>query len=190
MLKHLCHAHIAFDAPKDDYKDGFLIGTVCNIKLEKSKLSPKFVDIPCYIDVTKGGKIDPIDSFVRYIAGNNVNIITTGSWYKFSDKVKKILIERYPHLSDNQEFNSLIGKNYRKDDMYEMIEKDPDLFNLLQVTLIDFLNSIYPAQSDINEEYKQKCMSESKYFRDVQDPESVITVDSSDEESKENSADV
>lgn len=162
-LKHAAHSHITFGASKDIYENGFLVGTQSMIKLEKSKLSPKIVEIPCYIDAREGGKIDEIDSFLRYITASNIGIVKTGAWYNFKDTISE-MINRYPEL-DTTKLNSL-KINYRKDDFYSLVHEEPDLLKLLMIALIDFINNIYPAQSAINSDYKYQLVSECSYFTD------------------------
>lgn len=163
MLKHACHSHIQFGSNSDVYEKGFLVGTESKVKLEKSKLSPKFVDIPCYIDVTKGGRIDEIDSFVRYLTNPNVNIVQIGSWYNIKETVK-IMTEKYPILETKSEIQEFANKNIRKNDFYKLCHDNKDLLNFLQIRLIDFVDELYPLQRDINDEYQKKLMSECKYF--------------------------
>lgn len=162
-LKHLCHSHITFGKNDDDYKNGFLMGTVSAVKLEKSKLSPKFIDIPCYIDATRGGRIDEVDSFVRYLINGNVNIIKTGSWYNIKDTAD-LMISRYPVLENNPDVVELTKKNFRKDDLYNEVHVNKDLFSFLMIRLIDFIDDIYPAQRDINNEYQMKLFDDCSYF--------------------------
>lgn len=169
-LKHLCHAHISFSGdPKDEYDKNFLVGTASNIILKKSKLSPKFVDIPCYIDVTKGGKIDEVESFFRYITSEGVQFISTGSYYKFTDYIKTTMYEKFPQLSNHEDLTMILNKSYRKDEMKDMLRDNKDLLNFLQVALIEFIDDIYTGQRIINTEYRDKLMTDSKYFStDVQ----------------------
>lgn len=163
-LKHACQAHITFGTNKDVFEDGFLMGTESQIKLEKSKLSPKLMEIPCYIDATKGGRIDEVDSFVKYLIKGNVNIIKTGSWYSINDTINK-MIEKYPQLGDAAGVDEL-RKNYRKNDMYAKIHEDTDLLKLLQVCLIDFIDGIYPMQRVVNDSYQKQLISECKYLQE------------------------
>lgn len=160
-LEHACHAHISFGQPKDEYNKGnFLVGTTSDITLKKSKLSPKFVNIPCYIDVTKGGKIDEIESFLRYISNDGIGIIKAGSWWSLADTITK-MFEDYPNLDEKVKDFS---KSYRKTDFADMVKEDKDLVNLLQVRLIDTINGIYPGQKEINSEYREKLVKDCKYF--------------------------
>ena len=86
-LKHLCHAHIKFDKGQEIYENNFLVGNLSSVNLEKSKLSPKLIKIPCYIDATNGGRIDEIESFIRYLSDDKINLIQAGAWYKFESVI-------------------------------------------------------------------------------------------------------
>jgi len=167
-LKHLCHTHIVFGSSKDIYEDLFIVRNESKVELHKSKLSPKMVDIPCHIDVTKGGKIDETDSFVKYLTEKSVGFITTGTWYQFGDYLKETMFLTYPQLSSQEELKKLLTPNYRKDNMYELISNNKDLFYFLQVALIDFLCAIYPAQKIITESYKDSLMKDCKYFSNTE----------------------
>jgi RecA/RadA recombinase len=166
-LKHLCHFHISFGDSRDDYKDGFLVGTTSMVRLEKSKLSPKIIDIPCYIDVTKGGRIDEVDSFVKYLSKGEISIVKTGSWYNIKDTVDR-MISRYPILANNQQVLEFSRKSFRKDDFYAEVEHNEDLKNFLLVALIDFINDIYPAQADVNDEYRKELIGKCSYFNGME----------------------
>lgn len=159
-LKHLAHVHIEFKGnPQDTYEKGFIVGTQSNIIMKKSKLSPKFTDIPCYIDITKGGIIDEAKSFGLYLV--NIGMIKTGSWYSISDTID-YLINTYPDL-DIPEVQAF-KKNIRKDDLYRVMGEDQDLLKLLQIAFIDKIDTIYPAQREVNNDYQMKLIEECKYF--------------------------
>ena len=164
-LKHLCHAHIEFSNPKDEYDKNFIIGTTSEMQLKKSKLSPKIIGIPCYIDVTNGGRIHEADSFVKYLI--NIGLFTTGSYYKFGEYFTDNMIQKYSFLKDHQLLIKILTSSHRKAAIYDMISKDQDMRNLLQIALIDYIDAIYPAQREINDEFQKKLMRECSYFKDV-----------------------
>lgn len=168
-LKHACHSHITFGENKDVFENGFLVGTQSLVRLEKSKLSPKLVDIPCYIDATIGGKIDEVDSFVRYLSASHVAIVKIGSWYNIKDTIDS-MIQQYPVL-DKKEVTDLKA-NFRKNDFYQLIHDNDDLCKLLQIRLIDFIDGIYPMQRKVNDEYQKSLITSCGFF-DGYDPYSV-----------------
>lgn len=166
-LKHICHAHITFGSPKDVFEGTFLVGTQSTVKLEKSKLSPKMVEIPCYIDVTQGGRIDEVDSFVNYLINPSVNIINmTKGWYSFGDFIKNDMINKYSQLSNSSILSTFMNKKYRKSELYNLIHEDVDLLNLLQISLIDFIDNIYPAQRTVNGDYQKELIEKCSYFNE------------------------
>lgn len=138
--------------------------------MNKSKLSPKFTDIPCNIDIRKGGVIDEIGSFVEYISRSNIDIVTMGSWYNIK-KTIPIMIESY---GINTDLLEKYNKNYRKDDFYNLVRDDKDLLLLLQVRLIDFINEIYPGQKEVNEGYKKELMGQCSYFQELNKEVEVV----------------
>lgn len=160
-LAHACHAHISFGQAKDEVdKNGFIIGTSSFVTLKKSKLSPKFTNIPCYIDVTQGGKIDEIESFLRYISSDALSIIKATSWWSMADTIEKMSNDYAGISNEIQAFS----KSYRKNDFIDMVKSEPDLVNLLQVRLIDSVTERYPGQKDVTEDYKRELIKNCKYF--------------------------
>lgn len=162
-LKHFDHCHIVFGDNKDEYDGDFIVGTSSAVHLEKSKLSPKMQNIPCYIDITKGGLIDEEKSFALYIA-KSVGFLNTDAWYSFSDSLKMLLANKYPQLKDHAEFLEVIEKKFRKDDLPVMLKENKDLYLILRIALIDFLDNIYSAQRDVNSEYQQQLISQCAYL--------------------------
>lgn len=138
--------------------------------MNKSKLSPKFTDIPCNIDIRKGGVIDEVGSFVEYVSRSNIDIVTMGSWYNIK-KTIPVMMESYGISADSLE---KYNKNYRKDDFYNLVRNDKDLLLLLQVRLIDFINEIYPGQKEVNEGYKEELMKQCSYFQKLNKETEVI----------------
>lgn len=138
--------------------------------MNKSKLSPKFTDIPCNIDIRKGGVIDEVGSFVEYVSRSNIDIVTMGSWYNIK-KTIPVMMESYGISADSLE---KYNKNYRKDDFYNLVRNDKDLLLLLQVRLIDFINEIYPGQKEVNEGYKEELMEQCSYFQELNKETEVI----------------
>lgn len=163
-LKHLCQAHIVFGSNKDVYENGFIVGTESMVRLEKSKLSPKFIDIPCYIDITDGGKIDITDSFVKYLI--RIDLVKTGAYYNIKDTIDNA-IQRYPILNKPEVLE--YKKSYRKAEFYNTVKNDKDLLNLLQIYLIDYIDDIYPSQRSVNGNYQEELKKECRFFNEESD---------------------
>lgn len=160
-LKHGAHIHFNFSKGNEVLEDGFLVENKGSMKLEKSKLSPKILDIPCNIDITKGGIIDEVGSFVEYISHTNIGIIKTGSWYSIKDTID-YAVENY---GIDRSCLVKYDRNIRRNDLYDAIRDDKDLLNLLQVRLIDFINSKYTAQREVNGDYREELIKDCSYFQ-------------------------
>lgn len=159
---HNMQFELVYGDPKDVYEGSFIVGSECSVMMKKSKISPKFVNIPCYIDVRNGGKIDEALSFMNYLSSGDIGIIKTGSYYNIKDTID-LMIERYPVLKDNKDLMNYY-KSIRKGDLIKYIKSDKDLKNFLQVRLIDFINDIYPLQKEINNNFRESLISDCSYF--------------------------
>lgn len=101
-LKHNVHYKIYFDHQKslsDDDDPHVRVMTHTLVTVEKSKNSPKVVDIPIYIRDTTGGRIDPVEEIAR-VAYDKGWFIAKGGWYSFKDPLRSAMLERYPDLAD------------------------------------------------------------------------------------------
>lgn len=161
-FKHNMQFSLVYGSPKDWYENGFIMGTECNVNMKKSKLCPKFVDIPCVIDATNGGAIDEVYSLFEYLISGHVGIIKTGSFYNIKETID-FMIDKYPILKDNQNLMSYY-KSIRKNDLLQHMRDDKDLLLFLQVRLIDLIDDIYPLQRMINGDYQNKLIKECHYF--------------------------
>lgn len=162
LFKHNMQFSLVYGNPKDWYDNGFIMGTACNVNIKKNKLCPKFIDIPCVIDATTGGAIDEVASFFDYLSAGHIGIIKTGSYYSIKETIDK-MIEDYPILKDNSKLMSYY-KSIRRNDLLNSIREDKGLLLLLQVRLIDLVNSIYPLQENINGNYRNQLIKECSYF--------------------------
>lgn len=164
---HNMQFELVYGTPKDVYDGSFIVGSECDVTIKKSKISPKFIHIPCYIDVRKGGKIDEAVSFMNYLATKDVDIISTGSYYSIK-KTIDLMVEQYPVLKDDKNLMKYY-KSIRKGELADSIRNDNDLKNFLQIRLIDFINEIYPLQREINNGYREELIKECSYFNKSED---------------------
>ena len=165
-FKHNLQFSLIYGTPKDEYENNFISGTTCKVEMKKSKICPKFKDIPCRIDAHNGGQIDEVWSFFEYVSDPNVGIIKTGSWYSMSDTMDKV-IETYPNILENQIIKNKIEiykKNMRKADMLNLLRTDSDLYLLLQIRLIDIIDEIYPLQREVNGDYQKELIKKCRFF--------------------------
>lgn len=162
---HNMHLMLQFGAAKDDkIKEGdveYIVGTKSYIKITKNKTGPKYNSIPCYIDVRKLGIIDEIKSFMLYMMECKY-IQQGGGWYKLS-KTFEELKEYFPDMISTESLMAL-DKNYRENDLIEAVRKNKDLYNLLQIYLIEKITDIYPANSLNTNSYRQNLINNCSYF--------------------------
>lgn len=163
---HNMHIMLQFGAAKDDkIKEGdveYTVGTTSYIKITKNKTGPKFNSIPCYIDVRKLGVIDDVKSFYMYMTQCKY-IEQGGGWYRLDKLVDEMANNYFPGYIDVPSLQSIL-KNYRENDLLELIRQDESLFYFLQVYLIERISDIYPANSLNTNSYRQSLVEKSKYF--------------------------
>lgn len=164
-FSHNMQFSLVWGTPKDCYEDGFIIGTECDVAMKKSKISPKFIEIPCFINARNGGEIDEAASFMKYLQKSNVGLIKTGSWYNMNETMDN-LIEKYKGRIDEERVQAYKG-NIRRLDLERKIREDEELQYLLQIALIDFIDDKFPPQREINNDYQLELMNKSSIFKDV-----------------------
>lgn len=160
-LEHQVHFSLMFDRCNSDGYDGsFLVRRWSTASISKSKLSPEFSNIPILMDITQGGMIDEVDSFIEYLI--NLDIITkAGGWYRFTK-----ILENY-----STHYLYYIFKYYAKSFRYsELTNKVRDtrvLYNALRLVFMERISSIYKLQADIIQPYYQEVLAE---FRQEYNP--------------------
>lgn len=163
-LKHICHSHICFGEPKKDFDGDFLMGTTSQVEIKKSRFSPQFINIPCYVDVTQGGMIDEVRSFVEYLSKKGVEIIVNSNgWYVAGDNLTN-LVKKYPNLANHEKFTDFCKKKSRLSVLCNTLRENPDLYAVLKVALIEFLDNKYPAQRNVNGDYQEQLIKNCELF--------------------------
>ena len=157
---------LEFGAAKNDVvKEGstdYIVGSYSNLKMTKSKLGPKFSNIPCYVDVRNGGTIDEVKSLFMYLQNNDY--IKTGAWQKFDDIID-FVEERFDSKVNKEQLDNLRG-NSRANDLLNTMREDVDLVDLMQVFLIEKICDIYPAHSLVTNDFRQELINRCNYFTD------------------------
>ena len=163
---HMMDLKLEFGAAKNDVvKEGstdYIVGSYSNLKMTKSKLGPKFSNIPCYVDVRNGGTIDEVKSLFMYLQNNDY--IKTGAWQKFDDIID-FVEERFDGKVNKEQLDNLRG-NSRANDLLNTMREDVDLVDLMQVFLIEKICDIYPAHSLVTNDFRQELINRCNYFTD------------------------
>ena len=163
---HMMDLKLEFGVAKNDVvKEGstdYIVGSYSNLKMTKSKLGPKFSNIPCYVDVRNGGTIDEVKSLFMYLQNNDY--IKTGAWQKFDDIID-FVEERFDGKVNKEQLDNLRG-NSRANDLLNTMREDVDLVDLMQVFLIEKICDIYPAHSLVTNDFRQELINRCNYFTD------------------------
>lgn len=163
---HMMDLKLEFGVAKNDVvKEGstdYIVGSYSNLKMTKSKLGPKFSNIPCYVDVRNGGTIDEVKSLFMYLQNNDY--IKTGAWQKFDDIID-FVEERFDGKVNKEQLDNLRGNN-RANDLLNTMREDVDLVDLMQVFLIEKICDIYPAHSLVTNDFRQELINRCNYFTD------------------------
>lgn len=162
-LKHICHSHLVFYDKKENWDGNFISSTISMAKLEKSKIAPKFTSIPVYMDSAKSGRIDEVESFLRYCYDPNIGFIKVAAWWNMKDTLE-YFFDKYDSMKSNERLLEIYRKSFRQADLLDTIKSDKGLIDLLQVRLIDFIDDKYPGQSTITDGYKNKLINNCNYF--------------------------
>lgn len=163
---HMMDVKLEFGAAKNDIiREGstdYIVGSQSNLKITKSKLGPKFTNIPCYIDVRHGGTIDEVKSLFLYLQNND--FIKVAAWQKLDD-IFDYMEEKFGDKVNKEQLKTLRG-NKRGNDILELMREDCDLLDFTQIFLIEKICDIYPAHSLVTNEFRQTLIDRCNYFID------------------------
>lgn len=157
-LEHDVHFKVRTDLGKDEWDGNLLVGRYSYMHIVKSKFSPEFHEIPIYIDVTNGGQIDEVRSFVDYCI--KLGIID-GESKKGYYIVDHPLGTKYNH---GPEYTTIlpIYKSLRYAKLVEIIKGDERIVELLKIFLMEYLGGIYHLQREVMADYLEECIAKYK----------------------------
>lgn len=163
---HMMDLKLEFGSPKNDIvREGstdYIVGSQSNLKITKSKLGPKFTNIPCYVDVRNGGTIDEVKSLFLYLQNND--FIKVAAWQNLDDIIN-YMEDKFVDKVNKEELDKLRG-NKRGNDILQMFREDCDLLDFAQIFLIEKICDIYPAHSLVTNEFRQTLINRCNYFTD------------------------
>lgn len=151
-LKHNAHLRLCYDGGKTDFDGIYATTKHSAVSMDKSKISPLFNDLSVVIDITKGGAVDPIKTFVEYSC-EQLHYISDGSW-KNMDPV----CERHPEFIGK--FDKFIDpeKSFRYDELVEYCEARPKLVYVMMLCFIEEIMEKYSYQAEICSAYHDKII--------------------------------
>lgn len=154
-LEHDVHLGFRFEKYKSENWEGkFMVGKWTRLSIEKSKISPEMYNIPIYLDITRGGSINEVKSFIEYMIDCEF-IINKSGWYRLTGILdnEDLMDEILEQLRD-------YDKSYRYNDLVHLAENDERFCKLLEYALCKHISNIYKLQANIIKEYMDNLKSE------------------------------
>lgn len=132
------------------------MSTVSYLTLDKTKISPRVLKIPLYLDITKGGIIDEYKSLL-YLFYEQGYFSARGSYFNFNNLISALEPINPPYL---EYFKLNFGGSFRWNDMLNGLENTPILYGLLRLAYIDIIGSSYSLQKEVMKSYYEKIKNE------------------------------
>ena len=170
-LKHAVQYKLTFGKNTTSYEDGMAVSATGSVLIEKNKVGPVTKDYPIYFDVTKGGVISTVRSFMNFIY-NYVMYESkkrgVGARYHYYPVMFQNYPEFYTYLIN--QYPSLID-NFKWEDLMEAMEADYQnegiFLDFFIMYWADKISSKYVLQKDVIAPYKQSLVDGiSKYIKD------------------------
>lgn len=153
-LEHDAHLQAQFKSYNGDVFEGkFLVRRTSLLTVDKSKISPEIKDIPIIMDITEGGMIDSVASFVEYMMDLGY-LVSSQGWYKLTDLANSYRLDPLYYI-----FN-YYDKSYRYDEIHKKMKDTPLLYNALRYMFMSKYSSIYKLQSQIMKPYMDECLKQ------------------------------
>ena len=149
-LKHNAHVRLRYDfvSSDDDATGTYSLGTHSMIQVEKSKISPRFSNLPVFIDNTKGGVVDSLRSMVDFsINQGYISKSAKGGWFWLEG-----LLERNPQYADA--LSKLDPyKKYHFADLLNLFREHEFFLPLLELTFCQEISNIFAYQAEVCRPY-------------------------------------
>lgn len=157
MVKHDEHIRFYVEPGKHNYDDmGVEVSTTSYLTLDKTKISPRVLKIPLYLDITKGGIIDEYKSLLLLFYEKGY-FSSRGSYFNFDNLISVLEPINPPYL---EYFKNNFGGSYRWNNMINGLEHTPILYGLLRLSYIDIIGATYSLQKEVMKSYYEKIKNE------------------------------
>ncbi|AWD93073.1 RecA protein [Bacillus phage vB_BceM-HSE3] len=145
-LKHDIHLQLEFKLQGTQFTDDSSDVTSTVINITKSKLSPRWNNIPIRIDVTRGGVIDKDWSFYQLLLDRGY-VHSKGSWWRYNNEA----LEPYGELISHVE---QLHKPYRAADIQNVTIADPIIFEVFKLIMLDKILDKYKYYQSMYGDYR------------------------------------
>ena len=151
-LKHDVHFSTRLTPAQDTWDGNFLVRRASRLDIDKSKIGPEIGNIPMILDITEGGIIDEVGSFLEYFLWSGF-INQTSGWYKLKDLLDATKMSPfYKIIADHD-------SSYRYGDLLNMVKDNPDVYHAMRLFFMNFLASKYKLQAKVMDEYTKECVA-------------------------------
>lgn len=151
-LKHdvQLNFHIT-DAKADVVDKGFLIKRKSTVDIVKSKVSPEVGNYSMVFDMSQGGRIDEVESFLDYLFKLGF-IDASGGWYKLNSAVDAL--DKY-----DKEIGDVLesyNKSYRWSELLQTFKEDTLIVNIYRYHLCHYISELYKLQAELIKPYMEE----------------------------------
>lgn len=151
---------LQIDGGKTNYDSVYAVSKYSKLSVVKSKVSPLMGDFPITIDITKGGVIDRIESFVWWMTElKSPEVFKSAAWWSISEwcyEKYKVFWDKFPDLYPK----------FRQAKLYEIARNDSRLVDLLQLIWIDLISERYTLQREVCS--KMRSQVEAQLMKDLE----------------------
>lgn len=151
-MKHDIHLKLKFGSGRTEMDGAFATIKHSSIEIDKSKISPLYKSFDITIDVSKGGKIAQIDSFLLTLSTLDI-FKQGGGWYHLNPQY----LEDYKEYF--QSYELLLGK-FRWKALVELMNADSRLVKIFELIWIDIVSSKYELQKIVCEDYRKQLLED------------------------------
>lgn len=152
-LKHDIHMRLELDGGKTNYDGVYAISKYSKLSVVKSKVSPIMGNFPITIDITKGGVIDRVESFIWWMTElTSPTIFKQAAWWSIEDWC----YNKYKPFWDK--FDGVYPR-FRQTKLYELGRSDPRFVDLLQLIWLDLISERYVLQKEVVKSLRDRIES-------------------------------
>lgn len=158
-LKHDIHMRLQIDGGKTNYEGVYAVTKYSTLSVVKSKVSPLMGGFPITIDITKGGIIDRVESFVWWMTQlTSPAVFKQAAWWSIEDWC----YNKYKPFWDK--FDGIYPR-FRQSKLYEIGRSDERFIELLKLIWLDLISERYVLQREVVKSVRDQI--ETKLMMDL-----------------------
>lgn len=149
-LKHDIHLRLEITGGKTEYDGVYAMKKYSDLSISKSKISPIMGGFPITIDITLGGVIDRVESFVWWMT--ELNLFKQAAWWSIEDWC----YGKYKNYWDK--FEGLYPR-FRQSKLYETARERPEFVEFLKLIWLDLISEKYVLQKEVVKDMRSQVES-------------------------------